>query len=43
MKFGYFTDRELPEGHYRCPSWDPMPEGKKMLWCLDVLTHTAKA
>ena len=26
MKFGYYTDRELPESShgYRCPSWDPM-------------------
>ena len=29
MKFGYYADRELPKGNYRCPSWDPMPDGKK--------------
>ena len=33
MKLGHYTDRGLPESDvgYRCPSWDPMPEGKKML------------
>lgn len=39
MKFGYYTDRELPEGHYRCPSWDPMPEGKKNVVVLGC-SHT---
>ena len=45
MKFGYYTDQELPESvginktpltdyktnshGYRCPEWDPMPNGKK--------------
>ena len=45
MKFGYYTDQELPESvginrkqltgyktnshGYRCPEWDPMPDGKK--------------
>ena len=45
MKFGYYTDQELPESvgidkppltdyktnshGYRCPEWEPMPDGKK--------------
>ena len=39
MKFGYYTDRGLPEGDYRCPSWDPMPEGKKNVVILGC-SHT---
>ena len=45
MKYGFYSDRELPESvginkpplidyktnshGYRCPEWDPMPDGKK--------------
>jgi len=39
MKFGYYTDRGLPEGDYRCPSWDPMPDGKKNVVVLGC-SHT---
>ena len=39
MKYGYYADRELPEGHYRCPSWDPMPAGKKNVVVLGC-SHT---
>ncbi len=41
MKFGYFSDRGLPESEigYRCPSWDPMPEGKKNVVVLGC-SHT---
>ena len=39
MKFGFFADRELPEGNYRCPSWDPMPAGKKNVVVLGC-SHT---
>jgi hypothetical protein len=39
MKFGYYTDKGLPEGDYRCPSWDPMPEGKKNVVVLGC-SHT---
>ena len=39
MKFGYYADRELPEGNYRCPSWDPMPAGKKNVVVLGC-SHT---
>ena len=39
MKFGFYTDTELPEGHYRCPSWDPLPEGKKNVVVLGC-SHT---
>ncbi len=41
MKFGYFTDRGLPESEvgYRCPSWDPMPDGKKNVVVLGC-SHT---
>ena len=41
MKFGYFTDRGLPESShgYRCPSWDPMPVGKKNVVVLGC-SHT---
>ena len=41
MKFGYYTDNELPESShgYRCPSWDPMPDGKKNVVVLGC-SHT---
>ena len=41
MKFGHYTDRGLPESDvgYRCPSWDPMPEGKKNVIVLGC-SHT---
>jgi len=39
MEFGYYTDKGLPEGDYRCPSWDPMPEGKKNVVILGC-SHT---
>ena len=39
MKFGYYNDRGLPEGDYRCPSWDPMPDGKKNVVVLGC-SHT---
>jgi hypothetical protein len=39
MKFGFYNDRGLPEGDYRCPSWDPMPDGKKNVVVLGC-SHT---
>ena len=41
MKFGHYTDHELPESShgYRCPSWDPMPDGKKNVVVLGC-SHT---
>jgi len=41
MKHGYYTDKELPESShgYRCPSWDPMPDGKKNVVVLGC-SHT---
>ena len=39
MKFGFYTDTELPEGDYRCPSWVPVPEGKKNVVVLGC-SHT---
>jgi len=41
MKFGHFTDKGLPESDvgYRCPSWDPMPNGKKNVVILGC-SHT---
>ena len=41
MKFGYYTDKGLPESDigYRCPSWDPMPDGKKNVVVLGC-SHT---
>ena len=41
MKFGYYTDNELPESShgYRCPSWDTMPDGKKNVVVLGC-SHT---
>lgn len=41
MKFGHYTDKGLPESSegYRCPSWDPMPDGKKNVAVLGC-SHT---
>ena len=41
MKFGHYTDRGLPESEvgYRCPSWNPMPPGKKNVVVLGC-SHT---
>jgi hypothetical protein len=39
MEFGYYTDKGLPKGDYRCPSWDPMPDGKKNVVILGC-SHT---
>ena len=41
MKYGHYTDKELPisEHGYRCPSWDPMPDGKKNVVVLGC-SHT---
>jgi hypothetical protein len=41
MKFGYFSDESLPESAhgYRCPPWDPMPDGKKNVAVLGC-SHT---
>lgn len=41
MKHGYYTDKGLPhsEEGYRCPSWDPMPSGKKNVVVLGC-SHT---
>lgn len=41
MKFGHFNDQALPESGvgYRCPSWDPMPDGKKNVVVLGC-SHT---
>ena len=41
MKHGYYNDRGLPESEhgYRCPSWDPMPDGKKNVVILGC-SHT---
>jgi hypothetical protein len=39
MKFGFYNDRGLPEGDYRCPSWDSMPDGKKNVVVLGC-SHT---
>ena len=41
MKFGHYTDKGLPESGegYRCPSWDPMPPGKKNVVVLGC-SHT---
>ena len=41
MKFGYYSDRGLPESEYgyRCPKWDPMPMGKKNVIVLGC-SHT---
>ena len=41
MKFGYYTDKGLPDSAvgYRCPRWDPMPNGKKNVVVLGC-SHT---
>lgn len=41
ITFGHYTDRGLPESEvgYRCPSWDPMPSGKKNVIVLGC-SHT---
>jgi len=41
MKFGHYTDKGLPESDigYRCPSWNPMPSGKKNVVILGC-SHT---
>ena len=41
MKFGHYTDKGLPKSEvgYRCPSWDPMPSGKKNVVVLGC-SHT---
>jgi hypothetical protein len=50
MKFGFYSDREIPRGTdpdgyhlnshgYRCPEWTPMPDGKKNVVVLGC-SHT---
>ena len=39
MQFGHFTDRGLPNFNFRCPSWNPMPDGKKNVIVLGC-SHT---
>jgi len=41
MKFGDYNDEALPDSDigYRCPSWDPLPEGKKNVVVLGC-SHT---
>lgn len=41
MEYGYFTDRGLPDSAHgwRCPSWDPMPDGKQNVLVLGC-SHT---
>jgi hypothetical protein len=50
MKFGFYSDREIPRGvdidgyqlnshGYRCPEWTPMPDGKKNVLVLGC-SHT---
>jgi hypothetical protein len=50
MKFGFYSDKELPDGveldgyrlnshGYRCPEWTPMPDGKKNVVVLGC-SHT---
>jgi hypothetical protein len=41
MKFGHYTDKGLPESDvgYRCPSWEPLPDGKKNVVILGC-SHT---
>lgn len=41
IKFGHYTDKGLPESDigYRCPSWDPLPQGKKNVVVLGC-SHT---
>jgi len=50
MKFGFYSDSEIPRGidldgyrlnshGYRCPEWTPMPDGKKNVVVLGC-SHT---
>ena len=41
MKFGFFDDESLPKSAYgyRCPQWNPMPDGKKNVVVLGC-SHT---
>lgn len=41
MKFGHYSDESLPESThgYRCPTWNPMPDGKKNVAVLGC-SHT---
>ena len=41
MEYGFYSDKGLPESShgYRCPSWDPMPDGKKNVVVLGC-SHT---
>ena len=41
MKFGFYSDESLPESSHgwRCPSWNPMPDGKKNVAVLGC-SHT---
>ena len=39
MRVGLFTDRGLPDFYFRCPSWYPMPDGKKNVVVLGC-SHT---
>ena len=42
MKYGYYSDNELAtfdQYPFRCPSWDPMPDGKKNVVILGC-SHT---
>ena len=41
MKHGHYTDRGLPESvhGWRCPNWDPMPDGKRNVIVLGC-SHT---
>ena len=42
MKYGFYSDNELTtfkEYPFRCPSWDPMPDGKKNVVILGC-SHT---
>tara|TARA_A100001015_G_scaffold99356_1_gene110358 strand:+ start:208 stop:885 length:678 start_codon:yes stop_codon:yes gene_type:complete len=41
MEYGHYTDRGLPKSAHgwRCPSWDPMPDGKRNVIVLGC-SHT---
>ena len=39
MEHGFFKDNGIPDGDYRCPSWTPMPDGKKNVVVLGC-SHT---
>ena len=41
MEYGFYTDRGLPESSHgwRCPSWEPMPDGKRNVIVLGC-SHT---